>query len=147
MKYNKFIFLGSDKSGLFKNLFKNNGFTFCENEVLIQKAIKKKLPPLFYCVNFDIIMGDFLYKYLLDINYKYPFSKYVVEINENYNPKIIKQILLSFSVPKDLVEKFLIRESVQDWGISIDSNLSIKEDLLFFRDEDDPEKILNFIKT
>jgi hypothetical protein len=140
--------MGFDRSVKLKNFFKKNKISFLDKEPMLANACAKELPPLFFCEEFSVFSGSHLVKYISDIHFRYPHSKFFIDISEDFNWFVARESLIHF-LPHDssAIDKFLTFEKASSYDIK---NIIKKEDLsdeniVLLDEESDLESSLAFI--
>ena len=150
MNYNKLFLVGFDDSNFLENVLKKQNSEICREENLIKLATERGFPPLFFVEKYEIFLGNFIHKYIKEIDFRYPFSKFVVNVCPDSNWQI-KYDLLNFFIPsKDSeISKYLLFTQASDYNIGKTTDKSflshVSEKLFAFEGSRDENDLMNFI--
>jgi len=153
---NKLFMLGFNDDIYINSFLEENHFSVMERkDFLIERALNENMPLLFFVEKYNVFKGDWVSKYLQEIQDLYPFSKFILNITK---PELIAPpeiwslqslVLKHFVKDNNGVDKFLLSRQVPDkYGISLKSEISsfrLNNFMLFDNEKMSSESMSDFI--
>jgi hypothetical protein len=152
---NKLFMLGFNDDIYINSFLEENHFSVMERkDFLIERALNENMPLLFFVEKYNVFKGDWVSKYLQEIQDLYPFSKFILNItkSETIAPETwsLQSLVLKHFIKDDNgVDKFLLSRQIPNkYGISFKSEIGsfgLNNFMLFDNEKMSAETMEDFI--